>query len=238
MSPQTPHPDEPYYCSQQIEIPPQLPDCLKQFTKAAIRTQPKDVLIWAASYFNALANGQVPPVKERLEMKVATNKTDTGLTPGLIAVLHKQLGSNDILTSDEILEKWLQLALPKEQFDELLRLGGFKDKVKWLHFVSMAASAITEDIAMALKLICETLSVDLPGGAARIPFVLWKDLYSFLAQVDGGISQEMMAAVYKHVDYDVEKQGGMIQPRNFLSADCPPLHPAAAEAKTSEAELA
>ena len=54
----------------------------------------------------------------------------SGLTPGLIAVLHKQLGSNDILTSDEILEKWLQLALPKEQFDELLRLGGFKDKVK------------------------------------------------------------------------------------------------------------
>jgi len=166
-------------------------------------------------------------------MKVATNKTDTGLTPGLIAVLHKQLGSNDILTSDEILEKWLQLALPKEQFDELLRLGGFKDKVKWLHFVSMAASAITEDIAMALKLICETLSVDLPGGAARIPFVLWKDLYSFLAQVDGSITQEMMDAVYKHVDYDVEKQGGMIQPRNFLSADCPKLHPGD-ETKPSE----
>ena len=26
----------------------------------------------------------------------------SGLTPGLIAVLHKQLGTNDILTSDEI----------------------------------------------------------------------------------------------------------------------------------------
>jgi len=37
MSPHTPHPDEPYYCSQQIEIPPQLPDCLKQFTKAEFR---------------------------------------------------------------------------------------------------------------------------------------------------------------------------------------------------------
>ena len=59
-----------------------------------------------------------------------TLNSHPGLTPGLIAVLHKQLGSNDILTSDEILEKWLQLALPKEQFDELLRLGGFKDKVK------------------------------------------------------------------------------------------------------------
>lgn len=42
-----PQPEEPIYCSQQINIPPELPDVLKQFTKAAIRTQPKDVLQWA-----------------------------------------------------------------------------------------------------------------------------------------------------------------------------------------------
>jgi len=35
---------EPMYCSQQINIPPELPDILKQFTKAAIRTQPTDIL--------------------------------------------------------------------------------------------------------------------------------------------------------------------------------------------------
>ena len=45
-----PQPDEPYYTSQQINIPPELPDILKQFTKAAIRTQPKDVLAWSAAY--------------------------------------------------------------------------------------------------------------------------------------------------------------------------------------------
>lgn len=45
-----PPPEEPYYCSQQIHIPPELPDILKQFTKAAIRTQPKDVLAWSAAY--------------------------------------------------------------------------------------------------------------------------------------------------------------------------------------------
>jgi hypothetical protein len=44
-----PHPDEPYYCSEQIHIPPELPDILKQFTKCAIRTQPKDVLAWSAA---------------------------------------------------------------------------------------------------------------------------------------------------------------------------------------------
>ena len=41
--------DTPMYCSQQINIPPDLPDILKQFTKAAIRTQPNDVLQWSAA---------------------------------------------------------------------------------------------------------------------------------------------------------------------------------------------
>lgn len=44
-------------------------------------------------YFNALAKGECLPVKERLEMNVATQKTDTGLTPGLLKILHKQVGN-------------------------------------------------------------------------------------------------------------------------------------------------
>lgn len=85
------HIDEPYYCSEQIPIPPELPDILKQFTKAAIRTQPSDLLSWSAGYFRCLANGQTPPVKERIEFKVATQKTDSGLTTGLLKVLHRQV---------------------------------------------------------------------------------------------------------------------------------------------------
>ena len=45
-----PQQNEPIYCSQQINIPPELPDILKQFTKAAIRTQPPDVLQWAYAW--------------------------------------------------------------------------------------------------------------------------------------------------------------------------------------------
>lgn len=41
-------PPETMYCAQQINIPPELPNILKQFTKAAIKTQPCDVLQWAA----------------------------------------------------------------------------------------------------------------------------------------------------------------------------------------------
>lgn len=42
--------DEPYYTNEQIPIPSDLPDILLQFSKAAIRTQPTDVLAWSAAY--------------------------------------------------------------------------------------------------------------------------------------------------------------------------------------------
>lgn len=42
--------DKPYYTSEQIPIPTEFPDILLQFSKAAIRTQPADVLVWSAAY--------------------------------------------------------------------------------------------------------------------------------------------------------------------------------------------
>lgn len=51
------------YCAEQIKIPPTFPHILKLYAKAAIRTQPYDLLRWTCAYFRALANDEVPPVK-------------------------------------------------------------------------------------------------------------------------------------------------------------------------------
>jgi len=219
-----PAPDEPYYCSQQINIPPELPDILKQFTKAAIRTQPNDVLAWSAAYFRSLANGETPPVKERLEMPVATQKTDTGLTAGILRVLNKQLGPKKIVPLSLIEEKWRDLALPKEQFDELVRIGSFgADNIEWLKFFSLSCSSLGENITDAMKTVCEILTADPDGGAARIPFQLFQDLYKYLASIDGEISSEHINTVTAHLQTYVDKQEGLVQPRNFCSSDCPNL---------------
>uniref|UniRef100_A0A3Q3FEG6 Uncharacterized protein n=1 Tax=Labrus bergylta TaxID=56723 RepID=A0A3Q3FEG6_9LABR len=47
--------------------------------------------VFSHRYFNALSKDECLPVKDRLEMNVATQKTDTGLTPGLLKTLHKQV---------------------------------------------------------------------------------------------------------------------------------------------------
>lgn len=217
------NPDEPYYCSQQITIPPALPDILKQFTKAAIRTQPKDVLAWSAAYFRAMSKGETPPVTERLEMPVATQKTDSGLTPGLLRVLNKQLGPKKTVVLSLIEEKWTDVALPKEQFDDLVRIGSFGGDVEWNKFFALACSALAENITDAMRIVCEILTADPEGGPSRIPFPLFKDLYTYLAQIDGEIAQSQINEVIGFLQYDVDKQEGYVQPRNFLSTECPKM---------------
>jgi len=54
-----------------------------------------------------------------------------------------------------------------------------------------------------MKTICEVLTADPEGGAARIRFQLFKDLYSYLAQIDGEISADHISSVLTHLQYDV-----------------------------------
>ncbi|NXT19698.1 ROP1L protein, partial [Syrrhaptes paradoxus] len=181
---------ETMYCTQQIKIPPELPDILKQFTKAAIRTQPRDVLQWAAAYFSALSKGEPLPVKERLEMSLSTERTDTGLTPGLLKVLHKQLSPKGIVNVAELKEKWKHLCLPEEQLEAILQLGNFSEEVEWMKALALGCSMLGESLLSSMKHACEILTKDPEGGAARIPFETFSFLYSYLARIDGEIPEE------------------------------------------------
>lgn len=62
----------------------------------------------------------------------------------LVIFLCVQLGPKKTVQLELILEKWEDLALPKEQFDELVRIGSFGGEVEWLKFFTLAASALGE----------------------------------------------------------------------------------------------
>ncbi len=62
---------------------------------------------------------------------------------------------------------------------------------------------VLQNITDAMKTICEILTADPEGGPARIPFPLFQDLYKYLAQIDGEISQEHINDVISHLQYDV-----------------------------------
>ncbi|XP_044032637.1 ropporin-1-like protein [Siniperca chuatsi] len=203
------------YCAQQINIPPQLPDILKNFTKAAIRTQPKDLLLWSAAYFSALSKGECLPVKDRLEMNVATQKTDTGLTPGLLKTLHKQVFSLQTCSKEELQKKWRGLCLPMDQLEALLSLGSFISDIDCMEFFALGCSALGGTLMSSLKFACEILTEDEEGGAARIPFNTFVKLYTYLAHLDGDMPQLHIDNFLSSLQPQVNKQNGTIQVSNF-----------------------
>ncbi|XP_032807684.1 ropporin-1-like protein isoform X1 [Petromyzon marinus] len=219
-------PPEEMYCAQQIHVPPELPDILKQFTKAAIRTQPRDVLTWASAYFHAKVRGEPLPVKERLEMPVATQRDDTGLTPGLLRTLHTQMDSNEWVAREVLEERWVALCLPVEQLSSLLALGSFGPNVEWIKFFALACSSLGGTLARALQHACELLSTDPEGGAARVPVKVFEQLYSYLAEVDGDIPHAHVDAVLLYLQAQADRQDGLVMPRNLNQADFPGLTPA------------
>lgn len=50
-----------------------------------------------------------------------------------------------------------------------------------------------------MKLICELLTSDPEGGAARIQFSQFQDFYKYLAKIDGEISQGKVSDVLKYL---------------------------------------
>ena len=52
-------------------------------------------------YFKALAGGEIPPVKQRLEMPTSSSKKG-GLTKGALAMLHTQVITWEHVVSDRV----------------------------------------------------------------------------------------------------------------------------------------
>ncbi|XP_053448960.1 ropporin-1-like protein [Nycticebus coucang] len=205
------------FCAQQIHIPPELPDILKQFTKAAIRTQPADVLQWSAGYFSALSRGDPLPVKDRLEMPVATQKTDTGLTQGLLKVLHKQCSHKQYVELVDLEQKWKNLCLPIEKFRALLQLDSCENKIEWIKFLALGCSMLGGSLTTAMKHLCEILTADPEGGPARIPFETFAYVYHYLASLDPDFSSEEVDTYLTTLKGIIEtRKNGMIGLSDFF----------------------
>ncbi|XP_011495373.1 PREDICTED: uncharacterized protein LOC105360227 [Ceratosolen solmsi marchali] len=180
------------YCVEQINVPAKLPTILKQFCKSAIRTQPYDLLKWSSAYFHALADGEEPPTKLRLEYPPASSAH--GLTLGFLKVLLRQLGVdyNKIVRLETILTRWEHLCLDKRDFDMILRIGRFHNKCQIKKFMVIAVGLLTRCITETMIMVCELFTFEPEGGSAMIPYSLFMDTYRYIADLrcDGSAKSE------------------------------------------------
>ncbi|XP_050663548.1 uncharacterized protein LOC126964469 [Leptidea sinapis] len=176
---------EQMYCSQQIVIPPKFPYILKRFCKAAIKTQPYDLLRWSYEYFTALAERRPPPVKLRLEYPVFS--TEGGLTRGCLKVLANQLIGMTSVPLTKIKTAWKGFCLDSQELKRILCLCEVylrHDMVPFLHFIAVAGGLLTKSLTHTMILLCETLTKEADGGSSAIPAEDFLFMYRLLARMD------------------------------------------------------
>lgn len=223
------------YNRTQMNVPPEFPDILKQFTKAAIRTQPKadNILEWSAAYFKCLKEGKPLPVKTRFEMGKST-----GLTFGILSVLNRQLGfpREQPICMKELREKWQDLGLTEESLDNICTSGNInlqaEDAMMDMEkFTALAACSLvssdsvetnnaTSEIGQALTIICELLTNDLEGGAARVELEQFVRIFEFIANIKN-IPASNQENIVNYMKEKAGRQGGLVMPANYQSKDCP-----------------
>jgi len=162
-----------------IEVPLYLSKILSEWSKAAIRTKPSDLLLWSSIYFSMKASGKHPPVKEYLDtpdLKIGPG----GLTPNTLKALAKTL-SNEYETYDRIQTMWNILSLKKKIFMEIIKIGNFKNDIKSNEFIGIAAAYLKNSLKGTMMLLCNTLSKDNSSGILLEIFV---EIYQYLARLD------------------------------------------------------
>ncbi|XP_072743256.1 uncharacterized protein [Anoplolepis gracilipes] len=182
------------YCAQQINIPPTFPYILKLYAKAAIRTQSYDLLRWTVAYFRALANGEVPPAKNRLEYPPFIHLT--GITPGYLKTLLNRFGHVDKVCLKALVQDWRGLDLPETSLYQLFTVAGLLPDKKYCDFYRFLAVACgflgnvslrlrpLQNLLETMIYVCELLTHEPEGGSAMIPLRIFLDLYGYLANLD------------------------------------------------------
>lgn len=224
------------YNRAQMNVPPEFPDIIKNFTKACIRTQPsqENMLEWSASYFKCLKEGTPLPVKTRFEAGKSC-----GLTFGILNILNRQLGPprEQPICVKELRERWQDLGLTEEALDNICVAGNINIQaddatIDMEKFVAISACSLvsandsndgnnsTSELGQALNIICELYTNDLEGGASRVDLEQFIRIFEFIGNLKN-VPAVNMENIVNYMTEKASRQGGLVMPSNFQSKDCP-----------------
>ncbi|KAL7750569.1 hypothetical protein RI367_003910 [Sorochytrium milnesiophthora] len=139
---------EPLYSREQIKIPDQLPDIIKNYAKHIIRTQPSNILNASAEYFRDLARQH-----QKDALSVTTEQLET-----LFAKLSPKPSYNvgrDVI--DQVCEG---ARMKKSHVEELIKLGAWEaaDMIDWFNFWSLSCAMSAGSLLSTLELGCTIMS--------------------------------------------------------------------------------
>ncbi|KAG7158682.1 ropporin-1-like protein [Homarus americanus] len=205
----------------EARVPAQLPRILKDYTKAAIRTQPKDLLIWSAAYFRSMSNGTSPPVKDRLEFPIP--ESESGISPGVLRVLNHQLSSEDSVTWENLQEVCEAMGVAEETAQDAWQRAGGGDggTVEWDHILSHIAALSTHSLVEALQLVMITVTDD--PVSQKVLCNTLVDHYHRLHTHTNITPTDQYTEAVNYLNDIANYNDGYLVPSDLTRASCPPL---------------
>ncbi|KAJ3402845.1 hypothetical protein CcCBS67573_g05139 [Chytriomyces confervae] len=159
---------EPLYCAEQIKIPPDLPDILKNYTKHIIRTQPTDIMTCSAEYFGRLAKQRT-----QLGKKLTNHQLEAFYTK--VSKLDR-----DMLTRKEIEDGCTNASISPAQISDVITLGGWTgEKVPWLKFWALLVASASGTFVATVELVVQLLSDN--GNVPSAPVI---EIIQYMAERD------------------------------------------------------
>ncbi|KAL2081480.1 hypothetical protein ACEWY4_023333 [Coilia grayii] len=196
-----------------VFIPDTLPEFLKHYTKAVIRTQPEDLLQWSHKYFTAMVKGQPLPVCQPSDHH--TLHAVRNLTPEILRELHSQFNGQRLVSQGAIMLTWKSLNLAENCLTAAFTLGRFGEQVEWMKFFTLCCNYLGGNIRQALVQACHILNSDPQCPDACVSFSLFKCLYLYLAYVTNKLTLQQAEETLSLLQ---QKTGnGVVRVSDFIS---------------------
>ncbi|XP_025200437.1 ropporin-1-like protein [Melanaphis sacchari] len=161
-----------------IIVPESLPDILKKYVKAAIRSQPEDIISWSAEYFKSTDDQYVSlGTKNSINTKQKMDRT-------LFRILAFQLGTT-IGTKERIEEVWSDLSLDFNLLEQIYTIGNFRgEHVDMVEFLGITFGHWTKSLKETILLCCEAFCKCLATDGYFMHVDIACKLYEYLAKLD------------------------------------------------------
>lgn len=183
-----------------IIVPDNLPEILKKYVKAAIRSQPEDIVSWSAEYFKTTDDQYISLGTQN--NIITTQKQDRTL----FRILAFQLGTT-IGTKERIEEVWSDLSLDFNLLEQIYTIGNFRaEHVDMVEFLGITFGHWTKSLKETVLLCCEAFCKCLATDGYFMHIDVACKLYGYLAKLDcslpadpdctgGGVSSNKPAMV-------------------------------------------
>ncbi|KAA6402437.1 MAG: putative uridylate kinase [Streblomastix strix] len=148
------------FCAEQIQVPLELPEILKAFTKECIRAQPENLVEFAANYFAQMAENVAGEGNLAIEQFTSLRRKACISLNYPFFLIFEEIDNTNIysLPRQTVTETAMAVGFGDPTIEGIFNLGKFDDPIDWREFLVLAISLAAENLLAAFEFIFMTFA--------------------------------------------------------------------------------